>query len=86
MKKTSIVLIMLLLGSIAGFGQSSNADKSSFINMPKESVYIQHNESLLFTGENLMYKLYNVDKSTKKASELSQMAYVTLIGKDGKSV
>ncbi|MGX1929973.1 hypothetical protein [Flagellimonas sp. 2504JD4-2] len=87
MKKTRIVLTILLLSALAGFGQFSNLESaSSFANMPKERVYVHHNESLLFSGEYLRYKLYCINKSTKAASDISKIGYVALIDKDGKSV
>ncbi|WP_190808882.1 carboxypeptidase-like regulatory domain-containing protein [Flagellimonas sp. S3867] len=87
MKNVSIVLVVLLLSSMSIIGQFSNTkNSSSFANLPKERVYVHHNESLLFSGEYLKYKLYCIDKSTKAASEISKVAYVALIDKSGKSV
>ncbi len=86
MKNISIVFV-LLLSSATVFGQLSNSKGvNSFENLPKERVYVHHNESLLFSGEYLRYKVHCIDKSTKAASEISKIAYVSLIDNDGKTV
>ncbi|MGW9686426.1 hypothetical protein [Flagellimonas sp. 2504JD1-5] len=87
MKNSSIVLAALLLSSMITFGQFSNiGDANSFSNLPKEHVYVHHNESLLFSGEYLRYKLHCINKSTKVASEISKIAYVALVDENGRPV
>ena len=55
-------------------------------NIPQESIYIHVNAALLFTGEQLLYKTYCLNNSTKKTSDLSKIAYVSLQSKKGKSL
>ncbi|WP_136465698.1 carboxypeptidase-like regulatory domain-containing protein [Flagellimonas onchidii] len=87
MRKNSVVFVLFLLNFMLVLGQSARTEKqSSFVNMPKESIYVHLNESLLFTGENFRYKLYCIDKKTKETSKLSQIAYLRLVGKDGNVV
>ncbi|MEM9648449.1 MAG: hypothetical protein AAF969_08205 [Bacteroidota bacterium] len=54
--------------------------------IPQESVYVQFNQSLLFSGEHLLYKVYCLDKSRRQLTHISKMAYVSLVDKDGNSV
>lgn len=54
--------------------------------IPQESIYVQYNTGLLFTGEYLQYKLYSFNNDTRKFSDLSKIAYVALVGKDGTAI
>ncbi|NAY90822.1 hypothetical protein GTQ34_02730 [Muricauda sp. JGD-17] len=81
MKKIKIAIafgVSLVLGLNA-----QNSASGSFKNMPQEAVYLQHNESLVFSGENLLYKFYCLDKATKSLSQISKIGYVSLINKEG---
>ena len=51
--------------------------------MGKEGVFIHYNASLLFVGEYLYYSVYCLNKKTGKASDISKIAYVELIGEKG---
>ena len=52
---------------------------------PQEQIYLHHNSSLLFPGEYLLYKVYNLNEENT-GSELSKVAYVELVGKQGNRV
>lgn len=73
-----------------GFGQSTSTLDDERIKeiqkIPLESVFVHFNGSLFFSGERLKYKFYCFDNSTKKASKISKMGYVSLVAKDGSSV
>ncbi|WP_420322719.1 hypothetical protein [Flagellimonas sp.] len=87
MKNISIVVVAFLWSSITAFGQLSNIQSTNTFNtLPKERVYVHHNESLLFSGEYLRYKLYCINKKTKAASDISKIAYVALVDKNGEPV
>ena len=47
-----------------------------------ERVYIHHNSSLLFSGENLYYSLYCLNQKTNRLSSLSKIGYVELLGEN----
>lgn len=89
MKKTSemkrIIQLSLLLALVTvgkGYGQTATAD----LLMPAERVYLHQNSTLLLSGEYLYYKVYCMNHETGQASDLSKMAYVQMIGRDGKPV
>ncbi|MFP4847160.1 hypothetical protein [Winogradskyella sp. PE311] len=79
--KYCLFLIALLVCNSA-IGQKVDADDLA----PNESIYIDINASLIFTGEYLYYSLYCFDTTAKNFSQLSQMAYVELVGKNGTRV
>ncbi len=54
--------------------------------MPQESVFVHHNTAVLFSGEHLQYKVYCLNNNTRKFSDISQIAYVTLLDKGGTPV
>ena len=54
--------------------------------VPQEKIFVHYNSALLFPGEYLYYKLYNLEKETNQFSEVSKVAYVELIGEDGNTI
>jgi hypothetical protein len=79
--KYYLFLIAFVIANIS-LAQNSEAPDS----VPNESIFIDYNVSLLFSGEYLYYSLYCFDTTTKDFSQLSQMAYVELVGKNGKRI
>ena len=53
---------------------------------PQEEVFVHYNSSLLFVGEYLYYRLYCLNSETENLSQLSKIAYVELVGEEGKPV
>ena len=53
---------------------------------PKEKIFVHFNTSLLFPGEYLYYKIYNINASTNTPSDISKVAYVELVGENGEQV
>ena len=49
-------------------------------NIPQEKIFVHYNSSLLFSGDYLHYKIYNINSRTEKLSKISKIAYVELIG------
>ncbi|WP_143083663.1 MULTISPECIES: hypothetical protein [Salegentibacter] len=47
--------------------------------MPKEKVFIHTNNTLLLTGEKLLYKFYSLESETNKLSDFSKVGWVQLI-------
>ncbi|SHG27016.1 hypothetical protein [Flagellimonas flava] len=84
MKNSILTLFTCLAFGMTGFGQSMQSNLGNKI--PQESVYLQFNQSLLFSGEHLLYKVYCLDKSRRQLTHISKMAYVSLVDKNGNSV
>ncbi|PWL38062.1 hypothetical protein DKG77_07145 [Flagellimonas aquimarina] len=75
--------LILFMGIFNLFGQSLELDYS---NIPQEKIFIHYNNTLLYTGEYLYYKVYNLNSETNGLSNLSKIAYVELVSEDKKSV
>lgn len=71
------------------FGQLSSSDagfNAAYPNIPQEKIFIHYNTSLLFSGEYLYYKVYNLNCETNQLSNLSKIAYVELVDEDMQSI
>lgn len=78
------VFILLALQCVNGQVHLKNSsDVTGFDIIPGESVYIHFNSTILLTGEYLFYKVYCFNKETNYLSDLSKVAYVELVGKEG---
>lgn len=53
---------------------------------PKERMYAQLNSNVFITGETLYFSLYCLNTSESKISDLSKVAYITIINKENKNV
>lgn len=58
------------------------AERTSSVGIPMESIFVHKNAEILFSGERLMYSIYVHDLSIGRASELSKIAYVELLGEN----
>ncbi|MEM9363672.1 MAG: hypothetical protein AAGA43_13625 [Bacteroidota bacterium] len=65
------------------FGQAVTTTKPQF---PKEKVYVHVNSTTVFVGEYLLYSLYCLDEEILAPSRVSKIAYVDLIGENGKRI
>ena len=87
MKKPLLILFLLL---ITGFLPAqirldpSQVQEASVI--PREMVFVHYNNSLIFTGEYIWYKLYTLDAESGNPGQVSKVAYVELVGEDGTRV
>lgn len=83
---TRHIFIILILSGITlntSFAQKISPGMATLSEIiPQEKVFIHYNKSFLLTGEQLLYKIYCINTATKKLSEQSKVAYVTLIGSD----
>nr|WP_299385483.1 hypothetical protein [Allomuricauda sp.] len=87
MRNSILTWVVGLVISTAGLGQGSNTSAGSVANkIPQERVFVQLNESLLFSGEHLLYKVYGMDTQQRKLTSISKMAYVSLVDKNGTAV
>ena len=55
---------------------------ATYKKIPQEKIFVHYNAPILFSGDYLYYKLYNINSKTQKLSNISKIAYVELIGKD----
>jgi len=54
--------------------------------IPKERIYMHVNTSIFLTGEYLYYKIYCLNNDTSYLSNLSKIAYITLISDKGEQL
>ncbi|WP_400081043.1 hypothetical protein [Winogradskyella sp. R77965] len=86
MKLNYVYIIILFLLTKISFSQqdyTQNSDAINDVSAPMESIYIDINGGLLFSGEYLYYSLFCFDSTTKNMSQLSKIAYVELIASNG---
>lgn len=82
MKKALVILLLIFTMSPV---QAQSSASEAFM-MPGERIYLHQNTTLLMSGEYLYYKLYCLNSETGDLSDMSKVAYVELVGKDGKAV
>lgn len=89
MKKRLFIFSLILLiktNPLAAQTVASSEAKQLLRTAPGEKIFVHYNTSLLFPGEYLYYKLYNLNSSTHTPSEISKVGYVELVGEDGEQV
>jgi len=89
MKKIITILLAFLIGNFSfTYGAPINHYRipSQFDNSPIESIYVHQNSSFLFSGEQLLYKIYCLNSNTNNLSRLSKIAYVELISSQKKMI
>ncbi|NNC70577.1 MAG: hypothetical protein HKN90_07145 [Flavobacteriaceae bacterium] len=59
---------------------------SKLKDIPREYTYVHTNNSLFLTGEYIYYGIYCLNDQTKLLTELSKVAYVELVDRQGKSI
>lgn len=88
-KHILISIFVIFTGTICVFGQLAKSDYSQDIDystIHQEKIFIHYNNTLLFTGEYLYYKVYNLNSETSALSNLSKIVYVELVGEDKEAV
>ena len=88
MKKLLFLLLFFILLPGSSYAQAVSSSEGAQLleKTPREKIFVHYNSSLLFAGEYLYYKLYNLNSETGDLSNISKVAYVELIGKDGETV
>lgn len=87
MKRLLFICFLLISTSVVGQVRVQEEEILKAIgNTPQEEVFVHYNGSLFLAGEYLYYKLYNLNSKTGEFSDLSKIAYVELVGKEGKPV
>ncbi len=82
-------LLLLFTLSLSAQHQSvlkTNEDVAGYYKIPQEEVFIHYNTSLLFAGEYLYYKLYCINADSRLLSDISKIAYVSLIDEKGQRI
>lgn len=86
MKKTTITVLVFLVASLFCFAQINRQENSiaisSLNNIPQERIFLHYNTSLLFSGEQFLYKIYCFNNESKRLSTISKIGYIELIAKD----
>jgi len=85
MKKYGIIFLLLLISNQIT-GQQTRVKKAYYLKALKEQVFVHYNTSLLLSGEDLYYKVYCIRERSKKLSNLSKVAYVSLIDSNSKKI
>ena len=89
MNRTGLLLFLIPLVPLLGFGQhriQNVAELKGYNSIPKETVFIHHNDNFFVSGEYLYYKMYCLNKENLALSEISKMGYVELLGNDGQPI
>ncbi|NAS13068.1 hypothetical protein [Poritiphilus flavus] len=90
MKKTISLLFCLAVFCLPKVeGQviiKSEEELQALKQTPLESLYLHQSSSILFPGEYLYYSIYCLNTRSLKMSNISQVAYVELLGEDGSKI
>jgi len=87
MKNLILLLVLFTICKPHAFGQNPNTNSAKLQGIiPQEKIFIHYNSSILFPGEYLYYKLYNLNKESDNLSNISKIAYIELIDNSGKSI
>src|SRR5210317_1051603 len=78
-----ILFTFLSYSSIAQQVVLTDEVRQSLKDTPKESLWLQTNNTSFFPSEYLYFNLYTLNTWTQKASDLSKVAYVRLVSSDG---
>lgn len=71
--------LFININSINGQTLLNENQIATYINIPQEKVFVHYNSSLLFSGDYLHYKVYNINSQSEKLSHISKVVYVELI-------
>ncbi|TDQ27750.1 hypothetical protein [Tenacibaculum caenipelagi] len=80
--KIKIYLLFLLLCTTVNLSSQIKISQDLYQEsktLPKEQIFVHYNTNLILSGENLMFKIYNLNKNTLIPSNLSKIAYLELV-------
>lgn len=74
-------LSLIIIATSATFGQTQVSSKQfeEYKNFPQEKIYVHYNSDFIVTGEQLLFKIYSLNKNNNTLSNLSKIAYVQLL-------
>jgi len=78
-----ILLFLTLQGLLAQQRISSREELQALQATPLEAVYLHLSSTTLFPGEYLYYSLYCINTRSYRLSDISEVAYVQLVGANG---
>lgn len=77
--------LLLFTSGIRGQQRISSAEELAALRAtPLEAVYLHLSSTTLFPGEYLYYSLYSINTRTYRLSAISKVAYVQLVGSNGR--
>ncbi len=77
-------LLLALCCFVLGRAQRNRVE--TITGFPKEKVYVHLNSSMPFVGEYLYFKVYCLQGQDNRLSDISKVAYITIIDKEGNIV
>jgi hypothetical protein len=83
MKKIYVVCF-LFLGILNSNGQEIIFNEIE--KFPQEKIYVHTNSNFFLTGEQILYKIYCLNKTSSSLSNLSKIGYIELIDSNNKSI
>ncbi len=88
MKYFTFLLFSLCLVPCSLNAQALDLSKGAELleEIPQEKIFVHYNSSLLFSGEYMYYKLYNLQSKTGDLSKTSKVAYIELLGEGGSTI
>ena len=86
--KKHLQIIAVLLVSLTAKAQQNAApvNVNSIALTTSEAVYVHFNATSFVTGETLFYKIYSINPSNSKLSDISKVAYIELLDSKKNSV
>lgn len=80
-----ILLLFVMLYNLtnAQVSLKTETQLKGMATIPQERIFVHSNTSLFLTGEYLYYTVYCLNSETNTLSDLSKVAYVEMISKDG---
>ncbi|WP_420600904.1 hypothetical protein [Flagellimonas sp.] len=90
MKRTVILVLLMCTGIYQSLYSQyllkNSNELEGYRSIPQEHIHIHINDTFLLTGEYLYYKVYCLEAERSTPSSISKIAYVELVGSDGKVV
>src|SRR5690606_10752976 len=87
MKKYLYIFTLILITSGLQAQKAGGPEGAALLKaVPGEKIFVHYNASLLFPGEYLYYKIYNLNSTSNTPSTISKVGYVELVGENGEQV
>ena len=83
MRKIINYMIILLFSIKVTYAQVVENKSHDLDNLPKEFLNVHLNSTTFFVGEYVLFKIYNLQSLSNNLSDISKVAYVALVNKEG---